>query len=73
MDIQLEKIKLIKLLINTNNPQIIQSIKDVFNRSESIDFWDKLSHNQQLEIKQGSKEIAEGNVIDYEAFMESHR
>ena len=73
MDIQLEKIELIKLLLNTDNPKIIQSIKDIFNNSKSIDFWDKLSYNQQLEIKQGSKDIIEGKTNEYESFMVNHR
>jgi len=73
MDIQLEKIELIKLLLNTDNPKIIQSVKDIFNNSKSIDFWDKLSYNQQLEIKQGSKDIIEGKTSEYESFMVNHR
>jgi len=73
MDIQLEKIELIKLLLNTDNPKVIQSIRDIFNNSKSIDFWDKLSYNQKLEIKQGSKEIIEGKTSEYESFMANHR
>ena len=73
MDIQLEKIELVKLLLNTNNPQIIQSIKNIINSSKPFDFWDELSHNQQLEIKQGSKEIIDGNIVEYESFMKHHR
>jgi len=73
MDIQLEKIELIKLLLNTDNPKIIQSIRDIFNSSKSVDFWDELSYNQQLEIKQGSKDIIEGKTNEYESFMANHR
>ena len=73
MNLQAEKIELIKLLLNTDNPKIIQSIKDVFKRTKPTDFWNKLSFEQQEEIKQGSKEILEGKTTDYETFIEKHR
>ena len=73
MDIHAEKIELAKLLLNTDNPSIIQSIKDVFKKAKSTDFWDTLSFEQQNEIKEASKEIENGEITDYEKFMSKHR
>lgn len=72
MDIQTEKIELMKLLLNTNNPKIIQSIKQVFKKEEG-DFWDDLSAEQQAEIELGIHQINEGQVKDYESIMKKHR
>ena len=47
MNIQAEKIELMKLLLNTNNPKIIQSLKQVFKKSDASDFWDELSQEEQ--------------------------
>lgn len=47
MNIQAEKIALTELLLNTDNPTILQSIKDVFTKSKCIDFWDALSEEQK--------------------------
>jgi len=73
MDIQTEKVRLMQLLLNTDNPSIIQSIKDIFNKNKTKDFWDELTVEQQKEIKQGSKEIDEGKTTDYDTFMSKHR
>jgi predicted Zn-ribbon and HTH transcriptional regulator len=73
MDIQTEKIRLMQLLLNTDSPSIIQSIKEVFNKNKTKDFWDELSKEQQQEIKKGSKEIDEGKTTDYDAFISKHR
>lgn len=73
MNIHAEKIELVKLLLNTENPSIIQSIKDVFKQAESSDFWDGLSPEQQREIKEASVEIENGETTDYDAFMSKHR
>jgi len=73
MDIHAEKIELTKLLLNTDNPSIIQSIKDIFKKAKTSDFWDTLSFEQQQEIREGSHEIENGETTDYEKFMIKHR
>lgn len=73
MNIQAEKIELAKMLLNTNNPKIIQSIKRIFKKEETKDFWDELSPDQQAEIKLASLEIEKGETTDYDTFMAGHR
>lgn len=73
MDIQAEKLELMKLLLNTENPSIIQSIKQIFRKEKTTDFWDELSAEQQSEIKQGSLEIKQGKFSDFDTFMSKHR
>ncbi len=73
MNIQAEKIALAKLLLDTNNPKIIQSIKQIFKKEEKVDFWDDLTLEQQNEIQNASLEIQKGKTTDYETFMTKHR
>ena len=73
MNIQAEKIELIKLLVETNSPAIIESIKKIFKKEQTTDFWDELSTEQQEEILQGTIEVQEGKVTDYETFIAKHR
>jgi len=73
MNIQAEKIELVKMLLDTENPRIIESIKKIFKREKMSDFWDDLSPEQQQEIERASKEIKEGEVTDYESFIQKHR
>ncbi|CAM4056436.1 hypothetical protein [Gillisia hiemivivida] len=73
MNIQAEKIKLVKMLLNTNNPRIIQSIKQIFKKETSSDFLDDLNSDQIAEIKKASLEIKEGKTTDYETFMNKYR
>ncbi|MGO3182219.1 MAG: hypothetical protein ACTIJ9_05245 [Aequorivita sp.] len=73
MNIQAEKIELIRLLAETNSPKIIESIKKIFKKEQALDFWDELSLEQQEEILQGSSEIEQGKATDYETFIAKHR
>jgi len=73
MNIQTEKIELAKLLLNTNNPKIIQAIKQIFKKENVSDFYDELSQTEKEEIKKASHEVNEGKTIDYNTFLEKHR
>jgi len=73
MNIQAEKIELAKKLLSTNDPKIIQSIKQIFKEESSIDFWNALTPEQQDEINQGISDIENGDVIDYDSFIAKHR
>ncbi|WP_416442702.1 hypothetical protein ACH3O9_17835 [Leeuwenhoekiella sp. A16] len=73
MNIQAEKIELAKMLLSTNNPEIIQSIKRIFQKEETKDFWDELSPDQQAEIKLASLELENGETTDYDTFIAKHR
>ena len=69
MDIQLEKIELIKLLAETENPSIIKSIRKVFQK-EMKDWWDELSDEQKASIKEGEREIENGEYVTQDEFFE---
>ena len=73
MNIQAEKIELVKMLLDTENPRIIESIKKIFKNEKSSDFWDDLSLKQREEIEKASLEIENGEVTDYESFIQKHR
>jgi hypothetical protein len=73
MNIQAEKIELIKMLLDTENPKIIELIKNIFKKEKTGDFWDELSIEQREEIEKASLEIKNGEITDYEIFMQKHR
>jgi hypothetical protein len=73
MNIQAEKIELVKMLLDTENPKIIESIKKIFKKEKSSDFWDELSIEQRKEIEKASLEIKNGEVTDFDSFMKKHR
>ena len=73
MNIQAEKKELVKMLLDTENPKIIESIKKIFKKEKTTGFWDDLSIEQRKEIEKASREIENGEVTDYESFMQKNR
>ena len=68
MDIQLEKLELIKQLAETENPSIIKDIKKIFQR-EKKDWWDELSMEQKEAIEEGERQIENGEFVTFEEMM----
>ena len=73
MNIQAEKLEIMKLILETDNPGILQSIKKIFKKEAHSDFWDSLSEEQKLEIKNGIIEADNGELVDYEVFIKKHK
>jgi len=59
--------------LETENPNIIESVKRSLKNDKSTDFWDELSPQQKAEIEKASLEIENGEVTDFETFMQKHR
>lgn len=69
MNIQAQKIELAKMILETDNPVILESIKKLFNKQISPDFWETLSPEQKEEIENGILEIEQGEIVSYEDLM----
>ncbi len=73
MDIQAEKLELVRLILDTDNPGILTSIKRIFSDSTKEDFWDSLPQYQKNEIIAGVEEVDNGDTIGYDKLIKRHR
>ena len=73
MDIQAEKLDLMKLILETDNPKVLESAKKLFTAEKKIDFWSTLPKKQKEEIEKGISEIENGEIVEYESLMRLHR
>jgi predicted transcriptional regulator len=71
MDIEVEKLELMKLLEATNDSAIIASIKKIFKASKK-DFWEELTEEQKLDIEEGEKQIERGEYVDFDEFIQKY-
>ena len=72
MNIQAEKIEIMKLILETDNPGILESIKTLFKEKKTSDFWETLNPGQKKEILEGLEDIKNGDTINYEDFIKEH-
>ncbi len=73
MNIQAEKLELVRLILDTDNPGILASIKRIFSKSKVNDFWETLPLEQKEEIMEGIIEIEKGETVSYEEFIKKQR
>ncbi|CAD0001571.1 MULTISPECIES: hypothetical protein [Flavobacterium] len=71
MDIQLEKLELIKLLVDTEDPTILKSIRKIF-KKEQKDWWDDLTDEQKEDLELSMQEFERGEVVGYESILKRH-
>ncbi len=73
MNIQAEKLELVRMILDTNNPNILSSIRRLFSKSKTTDFWDVLSQEQKSDIQKGIDEVERGETVDYKYFVKEYR
>jgi len=69
MDLQSEKIELVKLLLETESREVINEIKAVF-KKQGNDFYDDLPQHVKDSIERGLKDIEAGEVYDHNLVMQ---
>ena len=73
MNIQAEKLEIMKMILETDNPGILESVKSLFKKETKTDFWESLTSFQMEELQKGIDEANKGEVVDYNDFMKEHR
>ena len=73
MNIQSQKISLAKMILETDNPTILESVRNIFSKAKTQDVWETLSDEQKLEIEKGLAEIVCEDTVEYETAIKKHR
>ena len=73
MNIQTQKINLAKMILETDNPTILESVKNIFVKAKQQDFWETLPDEQKQEIEKGLSEILREDTVEYESVMKKQR
>ncbi len=63
MEIQSDKLELIKMVLETDDKAIIDAIKNIF-KAQKKDVWRELSPEEQEEIDLGILEANRGDQVD---------
>jgi hypothetical protein len=70
MDIQAEKLDLIKWITQLNDLKVINEIKAL--RKENADWWDELSIEERSEVELGLEQADQGKVKPHEEVMSKY-
>ncbi len=72
MDIQAEKLDLIKWLADIEEPAVLQKLIALKN-DQQTDWWDLIDDEEKAEIEEGLAEADRGNVIPHEEVMAKYK
>jgi hypothetical protein len=68
MDIQAEKLNLIKWLTDVEEPSVIKRFIALKNEQEP-DWWDEIGDDEKAEVEEGLSEADRGDVLSHEQVM----
>lgn len=68
MDIQAEKLDLIKWLTDISEPSLIKRLIDL-KKEQEIDWWDTISPEEKVEIEEGLAQADRNELIPHEEVM----
>ena len=68
MDIQAEKLNLIKWLTEVEEPSVIEQVIALKNEQQP-DWWDEISKDERTEIEEGLAQADKGEVFSHEEVM----
>ena len=58
-----------KLILETENDDMLESIRKLLSKEAGEDFWNSLTNEQKYEIELGISEVENGKTVDYETIM----
>ena len=73
MNIQAQKINLAKMILETDNPSILESVKNIFEKAQEQDFWDTMPEERKQDVEKGLTEVLREETVKYESIMKKHR
>jgi len=65
MNLQAEKLEIVRMLLNTNDKTLIQEVKTLF-KSREADWWDEMSGEQKEIILEGIAQADQGQTVPHE-------
>jgi len=71
MDIQAEKIELVKRLLDTDDESVLQEVKNIFESHEK-DFWNDLPEHVKKGIERSKKQADAGLLTSHEDVMKKY-
>ncbi len=66
MNIQAEKLELIKMLVTIQDSALLKKIKKLLEKEQSDDFFCNLSNEQIASIERGLEDVKKGKTIPHE-------
>lgn len=65
MNLQTEKLEIVRMLLNTNDRELIREVKILF-KSREADWWDEMDGQQKEVISEGLAQADRGQTVSHE-------
>lgn len=70
MNIQAEKLQLVKMLLETEDKSLLKQIKALFEARKPSDIWDEWDDEVRADVEEAIAELERGEGIPHEVVMQ---
>lgn len=69
MDSSQRKLKILKMVLNTQDNDVLERVEDILKKRHSQDWWDTAGEKEKISIKKGIAESERDELYDHEDVM----
>ena len=73
MNLQAGKLELVQMILNTDQPILLEKVSQILKQEKEADWWDELPISVQQAIEVGIKEADRGETTPHEEVMKEAR
>ncbi|MCU4163439.1 hypothetical protein [Carboxylicivirga caseinilyticus] len=73
MNLQAKKLELVQMILNTDQPKLLEKVSRLLKHHKETDWWDELPLSVQQAIEAGIEEADRGEVTLHEDVMKEAR
>ena len=73
MNLQARKLELVQMILNTDQPNLLEKVSQILKQEKEADWWDELPISVQQAIEVGIKEADRGETTPHEEVMKEAR
>ncbi|WP_088655060.1 hypothetical protein [Geofilum rhodophaeum] len=73
MNLQARKLELVQMILNTDQPNLLEKVSQILKQEKEDEWWDELPISVQQAIEVGIKEADRGETTPHEEVMKEVR
>jgi len=73
MNLQARKLELVQLILNTDQPNLLEKVSQILKQEKEADWWDELPLSVQESVKKGMEQAKRGETRPHSEVMKKYQ
>lgn len=73
MNLQARKLELVQMILNTDQPNLLEKVSQILKQEKEADWWDELPLSVQESVKKGMEQAKRGETRPHSEVMKKYQ